>query len=85
MSKGHWLLVISLVLLLSFAYCSGNANAQDKFPLIWQASSVENADGSVIKRLHDPEAGVNCYVIRSPEYISFGHSRPISISCVKVK
>lgn len=72
-----------------------SAGEPPRFPLIWQARSEPNANGASVTRLHDPEAGVNCYVISGAmaaeldgKYTSstslVGHIGATAISCVKV-
>ncbi len=91
-----WLSVAAIVALVAGRVTAGEPPS---FPLIWQSRSAPNGDRIDVTRMHDPEAGVNCYVASGPGHARIelsspsgannatGHITSIvpSISCVKVR
>ena len=90
----------ALVLLIAVAaLITGRVTAGEppRFPLIWQTRSQPNSDRVDVTRIHDPEAGVNCYVAAGPSWVPIhgvtgswvfnGHAEAHipSIACVKVR
>ncbi len=51
---------------------------------LFAQESIE-ADGVRVRRMHDAEAGVNCYVASDQTYSAISESMPVAISCVRVR
>lgn len=89
------LLVFVLLIATVSAFFVKRAIAEQSFPIYLQTESKPDSSGNILRRFHDPEAGVNCYTLTNVgkiegssggyTYRINGESKYPSISCVKVK
>ena len=91
------IVIVFLIAIVGLVAGRVTAGEPPRFPLIWQSRSDPNSDRIDVTRIHDPEAGVNCYVAAGPSWVPIhgvtgswvfnGHAEAHipAISCVKVR
>ncbi len=79
--------VVAAVVLVLLLLSAAIVKAYDRAPLFWQTEVRENS--ITVRRLHDAEAQVNCYLAYPADVdgdlLDRGQSKPLAMSCVKIR